>query len=259
MMGADGRMDAPIDRNDHQVCFYPSDHALAETVAGFFASGFEAGGAVVAVVTPAHRALLAESLAARGVDVGALRASGRLVELDCDETLDRLLFGGAPTWRLFEEVFSETLARAERACARGAVRAFGEMVDVLWQRGDLAAALELERLWHRLLRGHGVPLLCAYRADVVGERRPDSLERLLAARAHVVPSAANLADAVERALADVIGPGEAENLAPLIAANQIPGPRLARGEAVIFWLRRNLPHRVPAVMARARAILLSAL
>ena len=37
-----------------------------------------------------------------------------------------------------------------RAVARRKVRAFGEMIALLWARGDRAATLWLEQLWHEL-------------------------------------------------------------------------------------------------------------
>ncbi len=42
------------------------------------------------------------------------------------------------------------------------MRAFGEIVDLYWQRGDGHLALELESCWNDLRRRHDFPLLCAY-------------------------------------------------------------------------------------------------
>jgi hypothetical protein len=49
-----------------------------------------------------------------------------------------------------------------RARAEGRpVRAFGEMVALLWARGQTAATLRLEHLWHGQCRQLGFPLFCA--------------------------------------------------------------------------------------------------
>jgi hypothetical protein len=43
-----------------------------------------------------------------------------------------------------------------------AIRAFGEMVDVLWRAGETVAAVKLEVLWNELARTHNFSLLCGY-------------------------------------------------------------------------------------------------
>jgi hypothetical protein len=45
---------------------------------------------------------------------------------------------------------------------RTVVRAYGEMVDVLWKEGRSRAAIRLEMLWNALAMRSGVALLCGY-------------------------------------------------------------------------------------------------
>jgi hypothetical protein len=42
------------------------------------------------------------------------------------------------------------------------VRAFGEMVALLWAEGKRGAALRLEELWHPFCEREQLPLFCAY-------------------------------------------------------------------------------------------------
>ena len=42
------------------------------------------------------------------------------------------------------------------------IRAYGEMVDVLWKAGQTAAAIQLEMLWNQLAQTHQFALLCGY-------------------------------------------------------------------------------------------------
>ena len=44
------------------------------------------------------------------------------------------------------------------------LHAYGEMVALLWERGEVAAALELESMWNAVIAGRPVRLLCAYPA-----------------------------------------------------------------------------------------------
>jgi anti-sigma regulatory factor (Ser/Thr protein kinase) len=66
------------------------------------------------------------------------------------------------------------------AAATGrAVRAYGEMVALLWDAGNVLAALELERLWNALR--HEVPfsLLCTYpSASVSGPGHVEALQEI---------------------------------------------------------------------------------
>jgi hypothetical protein len=42
------------------------------------------------------------------------------------------------------------------------IRAYGEMVDLLWKDGRSAASIKLEMLWNRLAGTHDFSLLCGY-------------------------------------------------------------------------------------------------
>jgi hypothetical protein len=42
------------------------------------------------------------------------------------------------------------------------VRAYGEMVDVLWRAGQTVAAVRLEMLWNELAQNQSFALLCGY-------------------------------------------------------------------------------------------------
>jgi DcmR-like sensory protein len=42
------------------------------------------------------------------------------------------------------------------------IHVYGEMVDVLWRRGDTRAAIQLEMLWNDLANRHDFSLLCGY-------------------------------------------------------------------------------------------------
>ena len=45
------------------------------------------------------------------------------------------------------------------------VRAFGEMVDLLWKDGNADAAIRLEELWNELATKYQYSLLCGYSVD----------------------------------------------------------------------------------------------
>lgn len=129
----------------HAVQFYEDDAFLCDTVAEFVSGALSAHEPALVIATEPHREGLAAVLAARGVDVPRVRVSGQLTLLDARELLDRFMVAGMPDAALFREVVGEALDRAARIRAGAVVRAFGEMVDLLWREGRAEAAIRLMR------------------------------------------------------------------------------------------------------------------
>jgi anti-sigma regulatory factor (Ser/Thr protein kinase) len=55
----------------------------------------------------------------------------------------------------------------QAAEAGQSVSAYGEMVDLLWQVGDVTGAIQLETLWNELIEELEFSLLCAYHSEAV--------------------------------------------------------------------------------------------
>jgi signal transduction histidine kinase len=147
---------------DHVVQFYENDSYVCEVVARFVADGFRLGQSVIAIVTPEHRRMISGLLKNQGVVPETAVLAGQLVVLDAKTTLSTFLEDGRPDADRFAETIGGLISEVRsRRPARG-IRAFGEMVDVLWREGNPAAATELEGLWNRLAAVEGFALLCAY-------------------------------------------------------------------------------------------------
>ncbi len=137
--------------NDHLVTFYDGEDHLIDEVATFFASG-EPDAALIAVATPEHQRRLR-------------RLAPRALFLDADEVLARFFRGGVIDAAAFA---SEVGALIRAAASDGStVRVFGEMVALLWQRGLVSQAIELEALWTALGETLPFTLLCAYPSSLV--------------------------------------------------------------------------------------------
>ena len=149
----------------HLVQFYASDGFLAESVTRFLAEGLNAGEPAVIIATEAHREVFARELRARDIDVANLVESKRLVMLDADATLAELMAAGMPEPERFERVIGGVLRNLGAATPGKSIRAYGEMVDLLWRRGEQDAAIELEELWNELRGRFEFRLLCAYVID----------------------------------------------------------------------------------------------
>jgi len=145
---------------EHFVQFYESDEFLAESVAGFVAAGLAKGEGAVVIGTPLHRERISRRLQSLGCDPSGPAAEGRYMALDAAETLSRFMVDGSPDPRRFADVIGPVIGQL--ACGGRDVRAFGEMVALLWSEGRQASAVRLEELWNELARRHRFALFCAY-------------------------------------------------------------------------------------------------
>jgi hypothetical protein len=146
----------------HAVQFYNDDASLARIVGGFLAEGLAAGDPAIVIATPDHRAALEASLRLQSIDVDALERRGDIVLLDARETLERFMVDGMPDAASFRRVIGDVIERVCATRSECTVRAYGEMVNVLWKDGMEAAAIRLETLWNELANTHDFKLLCGY-------------------------------------------------------------------------------------------------
>ena len=181
-----GRASRPTNGRElsHMVQFYESDDVLCNVVADFVAPSLVDGEPAVVIATEPHRRALMARLDAKGIDVEAARAAERFVLLDAEETLSRFMVGTEPDPGLFESTVGPVLDRLASAHGSGRVRAYGEMVDVLWSGGNPDAAIRLEEMWNDLQKQRSFALLCAY---VMGsfDDEPAGLQRVCRSHTHV--------------------------------------------------------------------------
>ena len=146
----------------HHVQFWEDADVLAQQTAGYLQRALAGGGSAIAIARPSTRTAIEVCLTSAGLDPAALRAAGRLALLDANDTLELLLRDGMPDAAQFEQ---HVVARVRGmvATAGGHVRAYGEMVDILWAAGKRDAVSALEVMWSDLLaREPSVMLLCGY-------------------------------------------------------------------------------------------------
>lgn len=146
----------------HAVQFYENESYLYEVVADFLAKGIEAGEPTVVMATSEHCEGFIVALEKKGSLADAC-ATGQLTFLDARETLSSFMVGSMPDDQLFRASLGSVLNRmAGKIRTAPAVRAYGEMVDLLWRDGNPEAAIRLEQLWNDLATTHSFSLLCAY-------------------------------------------------------------------------------------------------
>jgi hypothetical protein len=145
----------------HAVRFYEDDNSLCRIVSAFILEGLALDHPALVIATGPHTATILNNLRAASVDVDALQRDRNLMVLDARETLDAFMVDGAPDPESFRHHASAALIQLADGRHR-TIRAYGEMVDVLWKDGMSAAAIRLEMLWNRLANTHDFSLLCGY-------------------------------------------------------------------------------------------------
>jgi anti-sigma regulatory factor (Ser/Thr protein kinase) len=205
--------DITVQAGEHVVHFYEDESQLAATVGGYLTRALKDGAAVVVIATEAHRRLFTSELEAAGIDPVRSSRQGTLVLLDAAEVMARFTRAGGLDRHAFRHILGSALRQA--ADAGRPVCAYGEMVALLWEAGDVLAAIELERAWNELAAELPFGLLCAYRSEsVTGDDHADALHEVCHLHTSVVDARASASDAIQTRAhfgAERQAPGEARH------------------------------------------------
>lgn len=149
----------------HDVVVYRAEDALTHSVVDFLAAGIRVGQPIIVIATPSHRGEFLAGLRAGRLDPEEPFAGGMAVWLDARDTLDSFMEGSQPNRELFFATVGSVFERLLDKRQYLIVRAFGEMVDLLWKDGNIEGAILLEQLWNELALKYKYSLLCAYSID----------------------------------------------------------------------------------------------
>ncbi len=177
--------------HQHAVQFYGTDESLFTTVANFLAAGLVAGQPSVVIATPSHRISIVNHLRDRLIDCDRALRNGDLVLLDAEATLDLFMVHDEPDAELFESNVGRLLDQAINGRPRIVLRAYGEMVDVLWKQGRSEAAIKLEILWNKLAVKYNFALLCGYSMGSF-YKQTQQLEEVIALHTDVIAHDTNV-------------------------------------------------------------------
>ncbi len=132
-----------------------------------------------------------EHLTKRCIDCERAVRHGDLIILDAEATLDLFMADNEPDPHLFEDNVGRLVEQAMNGRPRLVLRAYGEMVDVLWKQGRSEAAIKLEILWNKLAGKYNFALLCGY---AMGSfyKQTKQLEDVIAQHTHVIAHDTNV-------------------------------------------------------------------
>lgn len=242
---------------DHIVQLYQDQQFLNRAVCRFAAAAIANGEGVILVPTTEHWEAFRPRLEAEGVDVKAAQGRGQLTVVDADELLPQFMRDAMPDAPVFLGIAADVIARARGADRYPKVRWWGEMVNILWERGDVAASMSLEDQFDQLAHEHEIAIFCSFVMDNFnGEVHSRMLPRLGENHSHLIPveDYARLELAVSDALREIVGSDEARVLEDRLLAVLPTQFHMPRPQALLLALRQSLPVVADAVLRRSHTL-----
>ncbi|MCS3800580.1 MEDS domain-containing protein [Niastella sp. OAS944] len=173
---------------EHVVQIYEHDEDFLDLLTGFVNDGINAGECSMVIATAAHLTALNERLIALGHHIPSLMSKTQYIPLDAEETLSKFMINDWPDQHLFQKVISELLIKAKGNGRR--VRAFGEMVAILWAKGQIGATVRLEHIWNKFCETETFCLFCAYPQSGFTHDAAESVMHICSAHTKMIKGAA---------------------------------------------------------------------
>ncbi len=175
----------------HIVYPYTDEDHVAHAVALYTSAGLKNGEAVILLMTRAHVGPIDHRLRVIShINTEQFQRTGQLTYAIAEKLLPAFMVNGAPDEELFKAVFGQMIEQARATVATperpGVVRAFGEMVSLLWN-DSVEAAQQVEAFWDDLIQQYSISLLCTY---ALLDARKDLPPSLVDCHQHNLASAA---------------------------------------------------------------------
>jgi len=149
----------------HIVYPYTDRDLLAQAVCLYASAGLRKDEAVILIMRRDNCPAITGGLCRQGFDLQDLQRTGQLNCMLAEDTLPRFMVDGMPDVKKLEALAEGWIGTARARMRNGSkvspIRAFGEMVCLLWGN-NLRAAARLEQLWGNLIEAHSFSLLCSY-------------------------------------------------------------------------------------------------
>jgi hypothetical protein len=146
-------------RSEHIVQIFDSVESLAQSVSEYLLNAYRADQNLLIVAKPQHWESIEPALRSAGCDVAAGLERERILVLDAITTVRAICRDELPSRARFDELIGRL---TRRLGGRTGLCAYGEMVDVLAEEGNLRGAMLLEELWNGVAERTSLSLMCGY-------------------------------------------------------------------------------------------------
>lgn len=152
--------------------------------------GINANDSCIVIATDEHLKALEGKLESYGIHINTLISENRYIPLNAEETLSKFMVNGWPDENLFIQTVSEVIKKARGKKNRN-IRAFGEMVAILWAQGNNGATVQLEHLWNEFCLKEPFCLFCAYPKAGFTEDINESMDHICCAHSKMIRGSEN--------------------------------------------------------------------
>lgn len=174
-----------INHGDHLCEFYPNPQAMADSVCDYVVPGITRGDGVILIAATENLFKFQEILERRSIDVHRAKSTGKLIMIDAHECLEKFMVNGLPDKDRFMNTVGSLVKDFKTKYTR--IRAFGEMVNILWEKNNLEGAIRLEELWNDLNDKYQFSLLCGYADDKFKKQMNiEALKAICSAHTHII-------------------------------------------------------------------------
>ena len=175
-----------IPSHNHIVQVCQNVTSQAEILTRYIKEGLLNNEGIIVIARPSLRKTVLSKLDALGFDNQTVKNQGQVRFFDAEFLLSSILIDGTIEEQAFRNLIGIPVQVAQSKF--GKVRAFGEMVDILWQRNLQDMAIQLEDLWEDLCTNQGLRFLCTYLLDNLDPNDYDSaLEKIYKHHKYLMP------------------------------------------------------------------------
>lgn len=236
----------------HIAQIYQDGSFLNDAVKLFIRSGLDQGNGVIVITTTLHRQGFARELNAEGVNLNEAVQNGQLICLDTETTLSKFMVNNMPDWDAFRETIGTVIEKLQVNYSE--VRAYGEMVDTLWQQGNYEATIRLEEFWNDLAKIYPFSLFCTYFMDNLHEEAYEGhLDAVCRTHSHLIPfrDYDQIDKALNEAGEDVLGQSLG-NMLSILSVAEGPLTKMPTAQATMLWLKKHMPLTAHKIFSRVR-------
>lgn len=173
-----------IAATEHVLQIYENDAVFLQSLTEFVIDGINTEDCVITIATQEHLDGLQHSLEACHIQIDNLIAQHRYIPLNAEEVLSSFMVNDWPNEDLFKKVIYSRVKEANNANRK--IRAFGEMVWLLWNKGFQSATIQLEYLWDQVCRIEGFSVYCAYPKSIFTEDAFSSIDKICRTHSMVI-------------------------------------------------------------------------
>lgn len=239
----------------HIVQLYQDADFYGEAISHFAAEGFARGESIILVATAPNWDNISARLTRKGFELEKLFRRGQLTVLDAEQTLPKFLAGNMPDPKIFKPFARATIEKARVGGKFPRVRWWGEMVNVLYVNGNARASTRMEEFFDDIAHEQSIAVFCSFLMDKYDRKIYDgAFGDICRTHAHVIPAEDYDChhEAVNRAIADVIGAIQGPLLRSLVSWKLGTASTMPISQALLLWVKDAVPKKFEDVLFCAR-------